>query len=106
MKNVFINFSSPTRVEDRLRDLRPTANPPPPPQPRFASPSTRPDVSISPRKPESPPNFMNIQRGKSFFEARSAVQRQIEKMFTEANTDDIDNRQRNGYEKDLNHKNI
>ncbi len=32
-------------------------------------------------------NFSNMQRGKSFLEARSAVQRQIEKMFIEANED-------------------
>ena len=49
-------------------------------------PATRPPVvSISPREGEKEVNFRNIQRGKSFLEARSAVQRQIEKMFTEAN---------------------
>ena len=36
-------------------------------------------------------NFGNMVRGKSFLEARSAVQRQIEKMFIEANNDDGEN---------------
>lgn len=34
---------------------------------------------------ENEVNFQNIPRGKSFLEARSAVQRQIEKMFVDAN---------------------
>ena len=36
---------------------------------------------------DSEVNFQNMQRGKSFLEARSVVQRQIEKMFVTANED-------------------
>ena len=89
-QNVLFLFSSPTRIDERLRDLRPPVNPPPPqpktapPQPKVpppqpknpppplpaSGPRVRPDITISPRKPETPPNFMHIQRGKSFLEVR------------------------------------
>ena len=45
----------------------------------------KPRVNLGHRDQEPGVNFRNIQRGKSFLEARSAVQRHIEKMFMDAN---------------------